>query len=407
MLALLALWFSRYWYGEIISPLSVFVGINSISLAFYHLNLLDMYDVSFLTQSVVLCGLAAFVVGILVPSGIPYQRSTKALSHKVVTRGLGTFFYVTGLISTIGWVMPLRLLMQKYSADYLYQNLWILQDEFQMQFIGYLNLFGVLILPTFVIKWLLRDKRFVDLVLVCSALFGLLLAGIKSYFLISITTTILAFAVVRPGRIRIHHVAIMTVLVLGFFVLYDRIIDIFVADSFQDTSFPAWMNFLQRPYIYLVGSWPSLEQIVRGDMVSQVVWGQVTLQPIWKILGDGLGLVEPIPAFLPFVDIGVSNFNVFSFIGEVYWDYGLLGVIIMSFSMGFWVTWLYLRTRYHPSWVNILLYTLFAYGLSISFFAYYFQLKLILLSFYVLFFGMIVKKKLLPTLHTLRKYDTC
>jgi hypothetical protein len=32
---------------------------------------------------------------------------------------------------------------------------------------------------------------------------------------------------------------------------------------------------------------------------------------------------------------------------------------------------------------------------------------LILLSFYVLFFGMILKKKLLPTLHTPRKHDTC
>jgi oligosaccharide repeat unit polymerase len=391
-LALLALWFSKYWYGDLISPLSIFVGVNSTSLALYHLKMMALYDISLMTHLIALAGLMAFVVGSLMASGIPFQKPIRITSSQPPTRGLGRFFYSTGLLSSMGWVVALRLLAQRYSLSFLYSNPWILQSEFQMQFIGYLNLLGVLILPTFVLKWLLDRRRLLDLLVVLSALFGLVLAGIKSYFMISFISAVFVFAALRPGKIRVYHVVLISLVGLAFFAFYDKTIDVFVPISFRGATFPNWLNFLQRPYLYFVGSWPALDRIVHGHMPAQVIWGQVTLQPLWKVLGDGLQLIEPIPSYLPAVNIGASPFNVFSFIGEVYWDYGIVGVAILSLLLGFWGTRLYLQVRHLAAWQSALLYGIFAYVTFISFFAYYFQFTTIFLLLYIFFLGFALRR---------------
>ncbi|MBK6899698.1 MAG: hypothetical protein IPH09_10630 [bacterium] len=50
-------------------------------------------------------------------------------------------------MATMGWILPLAVILARYGPGHLLVNLWILQYEFQMQFLGYLNLVGILVFP--------------------------------------------------------------------------------------------------------------------------------------------------------------------------------------------------------------------------------------------------------------------
>lgn len=384
LIALAGCLLSKYWYGDLVSPLSIFLGGNGLSLAFYHLKLIYLKPLSLTTHLIVLSGLMTFVVVTCLVSKIPFRPPLRPHSKTVATPGLSAFFYFTGFLATIGWILPLLLLIQKYTWGYLSQNWWLLQNEFQMQFIGYLNLLGILVLPTFTIKTLSSKIKLLDIIITLSALIGATLAGIKSYFIFSSAAALLAYTALRPDRLKFYHLGLALFVILAFFAFYDANIDIFVPKSFPGSVFPEQLEFLQRPYLYFVGSWPATEQILSGKMPPQPIWGYVTFRPLWKILG-GLHIIQPVPIPLPAVNIGASWFNVYSFIGEVYWDYGLGGVWVFCALLGSIATSLYLKARQTAHWKNVLLYSLFTYGVVISFFLYYYMFEIFFLIGYVLF----------------------
>jgi oligosaccharide repeat unit polymerase len=307
----------------------------------------------------------------------------KANLQKNDMNGLPRFYYLTGILNTFGWILPLTILIRKFGISFLIHNPWVLQSHFQMQFIGYLNLIGVLVLPTLMIKIHMQRYQHIDLLFVTSALIGLFLSGIKSYLFYSLMTTIIVYFVFNPGRLHLKYILIACVLGLAFFAFYDAVIDIYVIRRFKGAIFPRWLNFLQRPYLYFVGSWPAMQQVVDGNMPQQPIFGYVTLQPIWKILGDGLNWIRSVPPYLPTVYIGSSGFNVFSFVGEVYWDYGLLGTILFSFLLSIISTRLYVRQFLNRSWVNILIYSLVMHGIILSFFMYFYRFGFFVIVLYV------------------------
>lgn len=376
---------SKYWYGDLVSPLSIFLGGNGLSLAFYHLKLIYLKPLSLTTHLIVLNGLMTFVVVTCLVSKISSRPPLRPQTKIVATQGLASFFYITGFLSTIGWILPLLLLIQKYTWGYLSQNWWILQNEFQMQFIGYFNLIGILVFPIFTIKILCSEIKLLDFIIALSALIGSTLAGVKSYFIFSGVAALLAYTALRPGKLRLYHLGLAISIILAFFAFYDAYIDLFVPKNFPGSVFPDQLSFLQRPYLYFVGSWPATEQILLGKMPPQPIWGYVTLRPLWKILGSGLHLIPPVAIPLPAVNIGASPFNVYSFIGEVYWDYGLWGVWVFSALLGGIATALYLKARQTLNWMNVLLYSIFTYGVVISFFLYYYMFEILFLIGYVVF----------------------
>ncbi len=101
--------------------------------------------------------------------------------------------------------------------------------------------------------------------------------------------------------------------------------------------------------------------------------------------------MERVPKYLPFVDIGPSNFNTYSLIGEVYWDFGWLGSILICFLLGFTSTRLYLTARKDHDWDLYLLSAVFSYGLFISSFLYYYRDDLIFLLLYTAVMSKVAK----------------
>jgi oligosaccharide repeat unit polymerase len=224
---------------------------------------------------------------------------------------------------------------------------------------------------------------------VASVLLGLLLAGIKMYLVYSIMAAVLVYTTSAGFRLQLVRLAASVLLVLVFFLIYNRTVDVLGPVEFLGSSFPQALSFLEKPYMYVAGSWPALEQVLQGQMPPQPIFGYVTLQPLWKLLGDGLGMIDPVPPYLPYVDIGTSYFNVFSFCGEVFWDYGIIGVVLVSLLFGWLTTKSYLAARFRSFWAHRLIYGLFAYGIVISFFAFYFQFGMLILLLYVSAFAFV------------------
>ncbi|MDX2475702.1 MAG: O-antigen polymerase [Candidatus Krumholzibacteria bacterium] len=374
---------ARRLFGFWFSPLAVFVGMNCASMMAFHLRLLEFSEVSPLTHFLLLVALSCYTFGTLVAlEGSPREKLNDQ-SPSFDATGLDTFFTITAILASIGWLLAVMILVGRHGLGALLGNIWVLQLEFQMQFIGYLNMIGILVLPTFVLKWSRGRVHFWDYALVGTALFGLLLAGIKAYLIYSMLTALFVWSTTRPDKFRPSYLIGGLLIMLAFFIVYTNKVDIFVSGKFESQTWLANFPSLQRPYVYLVGSWPALENIVNGTMPKPPMGGIVVLQPLWKLLGDGLGIIEPMPFNLPFSNIGTTFFNVYSLPGEIYWDFGWPGLIILTTSLGYLSTKLYLRVRRLDYWAHHLIYGIIGYGLFLSPFVYSYRFNVFVILGYI------------------------
>jgi len=372
---------SRRFFGHWFTPLSIYTGVNCGSLALYHLRVLDLIRLSSETYALALGSIALFAVGALGAIGGREVRFEDPATRRREVAHLSVFYYVTAAIATLGWGLALAILVGRYGFGGLLASVWRLQDEFQMQFIGNLNLIGILVAPTYVIKRAFGARRRLDEVILVSCLLGLLLAGIKAYITISVVAAILAWSVCRPDRFRAVQMMTVLAVLLGFFVIYTQKIDIYTQEGYDAEGGSGMVAPLQRPYLYVTGSWPALSAVAAGEVPPPPRPGHVLLQPVWKLL-SAVGAAPALPTPLPFANIGVTEFNVYSFAGEVYWDAGPWAALLMSALLGFVSTLAYVRARTAAYWGHLLVYALVGYGVFMSQFAYFYTFNFLLMMAY-------------------------
>jgi oligosaccharide repeat unit polymerase len=378
-------------FGHWFTPLSLLVCINCASVCAYHLRLLGMKDVSAATHLVLLSCLLAYALGCAAAVRRRPPPPEAVLGH-LDTRGLVAFFHITAAIATVGWMTAAFILITRRGGiGMLLAHLWMLQDEFQMQGIGYMNMLGILVLPAFVLKRACGLRGRFDVPLVLSALFGLLLAGIKGFVFYSALTALVTWSLARPDRFRPRHLAVTGAVLLGFFVIYNSKVDIFVSDIV--TAGNGWFASVPQlhwPYLYFVGAWPAMQNILDGQVAPPAIAGAVTLNAIWKPAGDLLGLVDSVPFALPFTDIGATLFNVYSMFGILYQEWTWPGAVAICGLLGFVGTRLYLRARWPGYWGHVLVYALFAYGLFMSCFMYVYRFNEAVLMLYLYGLGFVL-----------------
>lgn len=391
LLAYFSFYFSRLAYKDTFAPVGLFLGINLVSLSLYHLRLIALTSVSANAYVLIFASLFSFLVGALMFSpklvlqGVELDRRVLFQEAKKESKGLAVFYYGTGILSIGGWMS--LLFLSEYSLIQILVSPDVLQASFQKQYIGYLNLLNILVPPSFILLSLARKRvTMISILFLVAATIGLLLAGIKSYLIFSLVISLFVWSAAEPGKIRLKHLAILSLFVIGFMALYDHYIDIFVAHQFPGSRFPEVLSFLETPYLYMVGAWPAMSAVMQNPP-EQAHWAYLSLHFVWKILGAGLGLISKVPDYEPFVDIGASIFNVYSLIGGLYWDYGPLGPLIGCFLLGAFSTFLYTRARRSHNWSLYLGSAIFNYGLFLSFFVYYYRFNVIFLLVYVLLFG--------------------
>jgi len=119
-----------------------------------------------------------------------------------------------------------------------------------------------------------------------------------------------------------------------------------------------------EPYMYVV---MGLENFARAiEKLEYHTWGYFTFRPYLSLTGmkrfiTSVSEVEETP-FL------ISGYNTFPFHWYYYYDYGILGVMIGSFVLGFIIALIYWRMKYHPSLENISLYSICVFIMLMSFY---------------------------------------
>jgi oligosaccharide repeat unit polymerase len=382
---------SRLFLGHWFTPLSIYTCANLGSLALYHLRFFEMQVLTLPTYGLALGSVSLFAAGSLTACGWRVRWVAPNWDCRVDASGLDTFFYVTAGIANLGWIVAVGILVVRFGIGGLLGNLWLLQGQFQMQFIGYLNLLGILVAPTYLLKRFhghADAHQLLDLLLLVGALLGLLLAGIKSYLAFAGVATGLAWSVARPRSFRARHIAVVLLVLLSFFVFYNEQIDVFVHKEYRASGVFAHVPWLHRPYVYIVGSWPALENVFRGQVAPPSRFGHIIFEPVWKTL-SGLGLAEQYQSQKPFTNIGPEMFNVYSFVGEVYWDVGLVAALLFSWLLGAVSTWLYRRARSCAYWGHRLIYAIFGYGVFITLFSYVYDFTTYFLLLYTYGIGFV------------------
>lgn len=387
-LIFLAVSLSRRIFSHWFTPLSIYVGINSLSFAGYHLRLLEMPDTSGVVHGLVLASFAMFGLGVLLAVGRKPDGLQMTVRPHLDTTNLSWFFYATVALSTVGWVTQGILLVLKMGLVSLLRNIWVLQGEFQVQFVGYLNMIGILVLPLFVLRLATGTVKRVDYLLVLLGLFGLMLAGIKGYMIYSVFGAAYVLSVARPDKFRLAHLVGGIILVLGFFIVYAAKVDIFSTDYYVGTGLMKKFPALHMPYLYFVGSWPALDFILDGTVADLPRFGTFVLQPVWKFLG-AVGFIEYTPLYQPFISLGKFTFNVYSLVGEVYWDLKWPGVLVVSLLLGVITTRLYLRIWRCGYWGHVMVYAVVVHGLFISFFSFIYTFNVYVLLLYIFVAGFV------------------
>ncbi len=382
---------SQRMFGHWFTPLSIFVGINSLSMAGYHLRLLEMPDTPPVVHALLLAAFSMFTLGVFLAVGRRTDRLQPVTHSQLDITGLDTFFYITVALSTIGWLAQGLMLVSKLGLMTLIRNIWVLQGEFQVQFVGYLNMIGILVLPTFVLRLAVGSVKKTDYILVLASVFGLLLAGIKGYIVYSVFGGAYVWSVARPEKFRLVHLVGGMAVILVFFIFYAAKVDIFAKEFYAGTGLMKHLPALHMPYLYFVGSWPSLGFIVDGTVADLPHLGTFVLQPMWKILG-AIGVIEYNHLSQPFVSIGKFTFNVYALVGEVYWDLKWPGVLGVSFLLGVINTRLYLRTRSSNYWGHILIYAVVVHGLFVSFFSFIYTFNVYVLVLFIFLVGFVLPR---------------
>jgi len=243
LLAYFNFYFSRSAYKDTFAPVGLFLGINLASLALYHLNLIALTSVSANAYVLIFASLFSFLVGALMFSpklvlqGAELDRRVLFQDAKKESKGLAVFYYITGILSIGGWVS--LLFLSEYSLTQILVAPSVLQASFQKQYIGYLNLLGILVPPSFILLTLARKRvTIISILSLIAATIGLLLAGIKSYLIFSMVVSLFVWSAAKPGKIRLKHLAILSLFVVLFMVLFDHYVDIYVAHQFSSSKFP-------------------------------------------------------------------------------------------------------------------------------------------------------------------------
>lgn len=119
-----------------------------------------------------------------------------------------------------------------------------------------------------------------------------------------------------------------------------------------------------EPYMYIV---MNLENFVRGvDKLHRFTYGYYTTDFLMALTGlkhwmaEYFYLVER-----PFL---ISGYNTFSFFWPYYYDFGIIGVVLIPFVLGFIIGSVYFRLRRNPSLLGVTLYANAFAFLIISFF---------------------------------------
>jgi oligosaccharide repeat unit polymerase len=391
-----AIVFSSLWRdSDLLSPARVFsftwavaIGLASLKLsALQHQWSQESWLLLLLGVGAFLCG--TFVVYLLHLRAplLPVQQMRVVLAHhKVDEKRLFALIVVSVLVYFVSYAV---IYLVKGFLPIFVAGTRIARTEF------YVFGFGVLINSTAFISffsllyWVYckenrRKRLFVALLAVLSL--GSYFLLLQRFQVIMAAVVCISFLYYATRSIRMRHVVIvgLTVTIFFFWISSLRVTQAFTTYMYNISKMklPRDLALLTEPYMYFA---MNLENFARTvDRLDHHTYGYFTFDFITALTGLKYWVVDYFS--LDRTPYLISGYNTYSALWYFYRDFGVVGVAVIPFVLGFGIAMLYYEMRQRPTISKIVAYGIMLFVMIISFFHFpiaFLWFEYNLLMFYV------------------------
>lgn len=191
---------------------------------------------------------------------------------------------------------------------------------------------------------------------------------LQRFQLVMATLMIMCLLYYTTSKLRLKNAAILFLLIVAFFYWVSSIRGAQLLQQYLYLSskmrFSSDYAFLTEPYMYMV---MNLENLARGiDRLETYTFGYYSLDFLMALTGLKHWLADYFALDpLPFLN---SGYNTYSSFWAYYRDFGVLGLTLIEFCIGWVIAQLYASMRRRPSLHNVSAYSAAIFTVIMSFF---------------------------------------
>jgi len=376
-ISVISLLFSRLVYGTFFSPAGI-MGVTWLlpSLLTFARPKWALSEVTFL---VITISFFTFFIGCLLSIIIFNFSRRKNLNHISISVWNKHFldlviiiFFILGMAS---FAINLSRIFLVGGFNFYIDNGFRAAEAIfgQNTAINYIYFLNMLVVPLSVFRISCYKKNSLFIFIAIASFLTLFFHGIKSTILYS-AVIVLWVIILRTNKIKIRYILILFSLIFTsfLFVTLGRNSNTFLNNKTLDLA-----PIIENIYNYAAPNYANLQQelILRRDYSL----GVVTLSPILRILSFDKGN-EQINLYL--ID---EAYNIGTYLRDFVIDFGLWGIIIFPFLIGFLVNIIFINFLKNPSQGNLFIYGIVATMITFSFWSNEF-LRIQFLYFMVIIF---------------------
>lgn len=359
-LVLVAYFLSRKRYGDVFTPLFVYVTVWCSCLFLFRLRFINYDELELGTILVIAVSMLAFALGCLV-AGKP--KNSEPFSAQISLPRLERAIRILNCLDFAGLFFFLLLSARVFGISAFFNDPTIIRLDYpDLGRFGSLWLLLLANYPLFIcsVIHLLTSKKFrwfTAIGLFLPIVQGFLMMS-RNTFAVPLISGAFVWLYYHGSRALSRRVLSGCALALVFVGLYFVGVGFWYGKlaSSPDYSFykskdlnvtsQIMLQFID-PYMYATGNFPTL-QAAMGDVHGRL-WGMRTFFPIARAL-YAVGFLHDRPenASLEFYFIPIP-FNASTYLFSLYEDFGTAGIIIYPFFLGWLGTKLYLRMRAQPT----------------------------------------------------------
>lgn len=404
---------SKLFLGRLYTPIGIYCTIWIGGIFLYQLRLIEYEPTYIKSWFFILSSIFVFVIGSITAS-FPFKKykfNSMDIFVKYKAYSQNKAYLLIILLSTVALfseVLKIKILLNDFgSFDVIsshgeeIRNLYV-QRELRMKY-GILNYFSQFAYPAAILAGFYLSPFSKKKILMLLPLFPIFFTSITSFgratifwgILLYLNSYFININLTGKPSIRIRHLILLGILLLGVFVLFNSIFieripagdPIFytkyaspefldIKENLVEDRQPFFLLFgnIISNYHYLATPFASLNKVIGEDMFTVHTYGVQTFASFARALrkiGLNINLLEFIEESKFITHVPVQSV-VGTYLTGIYRDFGLIGIIVIPYFLGFISTYLYWNSIVKPNIVSMgllsFLYTFFMYSWHSSLF---------------------------------------
>lgn len=378
-----ALKLSELIYGDLFSPLGVYLAIWFLMIGMFHLGLVEYIPIRVSTWLLLFSSILAFAFGCLLVTVVRLAKRKSFKHGKPLTLPDPTRFLwvIRGVfvLAAIGSLVNVLEMVRRYGLYTVLLEPWIIRwamgrAEFfeQLQVLTFLNEATIILCAFYLFAYRRLRPAYVLLLPVLS--FGYLLMSTGRtrplYALIAAFSVWLSVRGERKLRWRaLKQFALVAILALAIFGGMGTWIgkSAYSSEAYLKgyTRFSTGLEIFALPYIYFTSNVAGFEALIQEP--PEYSLGRYTFRAVYRfvhVIDPGVEVPSPIEDFRPvpfYINSG-------TYLSTFYRDFGVTGIWLMPFLIGVLTTLIFTNFRTNPRFLPIYTYAVFFFGLINSVF---------------------------------------